>query len=831
MDTHTLELLEFDRVRNLVASYAASPLGRAAALALQPSLDLGEVRQQQALTTEMTDALAAGLTPPLAGLLDVRGAVRRSAIGATLAAEELAEIASSLRIIAEVDRYLVRVGDSFPRLGALKHDIGEFSGLANAIDGCLDPRGRVLDTASRRLSEIRREIGGVEERIQETLRRMLRSPEIRRILRYPNFTVVGQHYVLPVARDFRGELKGSVHRTSASNETVYIEPQAVADQSAQLSYLRAKESKEVRRILRWLSAQVGQVADPLAASFEVMATLDLVLCRGRYSLDYRMTPPDLNTEGRILLRGARHPILEHLFREEARRLRAEAEAGRTADHDDSTESPPGGPESGAADLADAPSSSPSPDPGFSVGFHQMPVGSRPSPPELPGSFRGFHELPVGSRLAPWVDPNQAFDRSLFQPPVGQGLVPDVSDVEPDSPRDAGEAPEELDEAARLRGGLSGRPLEQRRRERGESLQAGQAGDSSSSSEAARSRPDIPTRSVVPIDVHLGFQFNILVITGPNTGGKTVAIKTVGLLAIMAQCGLHIPANQGSQLSLLDDVLADIGDEQSLEQSLSTFSSHVRRITEIFSRATERSLILMDELGAGTDPAEGAALGRAILDEIDQIGCRAIVTTHIGDLKTYAFSNPHAENAAVEFDIETLRPRYRVHIGDIGASNALQIARRLAMPAHLVDRAARYIERSKDEGQGSPEWEVVQRLRFEAEQARQEAMAQQAEAERTRAALSQKLADLQSQAEQDARLAEARARLQPGDRVVVPRLGYDRPGRVVRIEARKNKAVVAIGQMNWDVTVDELIPQVIRTPDALAASAARTPSGRGKSRYE
>ncbi|WP_235963994.1 endonuclease MutS2 [Tautonia rosea] len=827
MDTHSLELLEFDRIRALVSSYAASPLGRTAALALEPSLDLGEVRQQQALTTEMTDALTAGLTPPLAGLLDVRGAVRRSAIGATLAADELAEIASSLRIIAEVDRYLVRVGDSFPRLGALKQNIGEFSGLANAIDGCLDARGRVLDTASRRLSEIRREIAGVEERIQETLRRMLRSPEIRRILRYPNFTVVGQHYVLPVARDFRGELKGSVHRTSASNETVYIEPQAVAEQSAQLSYLRAKETKEVRRILRWLSAQVGQVAEPLAATFEVMATLDLVLCRGRYSLDYRMTPPDLNTEGRILLRGARHPILEHLFREESRRLRAEVEAIRSSEESPAIEIATGSKPIESDELGSS-----TPQRAFSIGFHQMPVGSRPLPPELPDSFRGFHELPVGSRPAPWVDPNQEFDRSLFQPPVGQTLVPESSEDKRDASPDDDDSPEALDESARLKGGLSGRPLEQRRRERSESSQSRESSDlSSPPSESSRTRPDLPSRSVVPIDIHLGYQFNILVITGPNTGGKTVAIKTVGLLAIMAQCGLHIPANQGSQLSLLDDVLADIGDEQSLEQSLSTFSSHVRRITEIFSRATERSLILLDELGAGTDPAEGAALGRAILDEIDQIGCRAIVTTHIGDLKTYAFSNPHTENAAVEFDIETLRPRYRVHIGDIGASNALQIARRLAMPAHLVDRAARYIERSRDDGQGSPEWEVVQRLRFEAEQARQEAMAQQAEAERTRAALSQKLADLQSQAEQDSRLEEARARLQPGDRVVVPRLGYDRPGRVVRVEARKNKAVVAIGQMNWDVTVDELIPQVLKTPEAPAATPSRTSPTRGKTRFE
>ncbi|QDV37227.1 endonuclease MutS2 [Tautonia plasticadhaerens] len=816
MDTHTLELLQFGRVRSLVASYAASPLGREAALAIEPSTDPGEIRHRQALTTEMTDALAAGLSPPLAGLIDVRGAVRRAAIGATLDAEELADIASTLRIIADVDRWLSRIGDSFPRLGALKQEVGEFSGVANAIDGCLDARGIVLDTASRRLSEIRREIGVAEERIQETLRRMLRSPEIRRILRYPNFTVVGQHYVLPVARDHRGELKGSVHRTSASNETVYIEPQAVAEQSAQLSYLRSKETKEVRRILRWLSAQVGQVAEPLGTTLDVMAGLDLVLCRGRFSLDYRMTPPDLNTEGRILLRGARHPILEHLFREETKRLRAEAEAeARQASDADPADGEGGadGPGNGESDTGSG---------GFAVGFHQPPVGTIARPPESTGPVRGFHELPVGSRV-PWVAPPEfRFDRDLFQPPVGRPA--DLGEAGSDETPSAGPTvtfrrlpePEPFESEQELKGGLSGRPVEQRRRERGEAGGSGPAASTrtpGSEAEPSRSRPDIPTREVVPIDLHLGLQFNLLVITGPNTGGKTVALKTVGLLAVMAQCGMHIPAKQGSQVTVLDDVLADIGDEQSLEQSLSTFSSHIRRITEILRKATDRSLVLMDEVGAGTDPAEGAALGRAILDELDNTGCRAIVTTHIGDLKTYAFSNPRAENAAVEFDVETLQPRYRVHIGDIGASNALQIARRLSMPPHLVDRASWYLDRRRQSGEDTPEWEAVQRMRSEAEQARQEAMAQQAEAERTRAALAQKLADLQSQAERDARLADSRARLQPGDRVVVPRLGYDRPGRVVRIDPKKNKAVVAIGQMNWDVTIDELIPQVLKTPEA------------------
>jgi len=386
----------------------------------------------------------------------------------------------------------------------------------------------------------------------------------------------------------------------------------------------------------------------------------------------------------------------------------------------------------------------------------------------------------------------------------------------------------------LKGGLSGPSQDQPKKEKGKAKPAtsSQRPSAPTGSQAGRSRqrpeasatisPSKPTRQVTPIDVHLGFQFNILVITGPNMGGKTVALKTVGLLTIMAQCGLHIPAYQGSRLPIVDDVLADIGDEQSLEQSLSTFSSHIRRITEVLHRATEQSLVLFDELGAGTDPNEGAALGRSILDELDSIGCRALVTTHIGDLKTYALSNPRTENAAVAFDVETLRPLYRVLIGDVGASNALQIARRLDLPEHLIDRANRYLE-GRQGGQ-APEWEAVQKLRFEAEQARQDALAEKAEAEQARAALSQKLADLQKQAEHDARVEEARANLQPGDRVVVPRFGYDRPGRVVRVDPKKKQAVVAIGQMKWDVAIDELIPQLMTTSETGQSSRQGRRSG-------
>ena len=686
MDSHTLELLDFDKIRALVAARAACSLGKSAALRMEPSLDPGEIRSRQALSTEMAEALAAGLKPPFGGLHDIRHHVRRCEPGGVLEPEALAETVETLRAIGNLDRWLSLSGDQFPRLGGLRQGVGEFSGVAAAIEGCLDNRGTVLDTASRRLSALRREIGRVKDRIQQTLRQMLRSPEIKRILRFPNYSTVGHHYVLPVAKDKRGEIQGSVLRTSASNETVYIEPAAIGEQSAQLSFLRARESKEVRRILRWLSAQVGQVARSLLETLETMAELDLIFARGRLSLDYTMSAPQFNQESRLVLRAARHPLLEAFFRGD-------------------------------------------------------PALAKPGPP-----------VP-----APASEPGPASDL-----------------VSPDAETTAG-------------------------------------GSNLPEPTPACTKARIPERTVVPIDLNLGVRFRVLVVTGPNTGGKTVALKTVGLLAIMAQSGLHVPAGEGSQFPIFDDVLADIGDEQSLEQSLSTFSSHVKRISVILAKATSQSLVLLDELGAGTDPTDGAALGRAILDELSQIGCHSIVTTHIGDLKTYAFSNEAAENAAVEFDDETLEPKYRLHVGDVGQSKALKIARQLRLPEHVVERAESYL--ADRLSHGMPDWEILEKLRKEAELARQAAVDAQAEAERTREALAQRLAQLHQEEKRTVSLADARALLQVGDQVVVPRLGYDRPGRVVKLDQRKKTAKVAIGHVTWDVSIDELMPQTSRAPGA------------------
>ena len=398
--------------------------------------------------------------------------------------------------------------------------------------------------------------------------------------------------------------------------------------------------------MRRLSADVGRVAKPLTFAIEIMAKLDLVTAKARYSRDYQMYAPDINITGQLWLRVARHPLLEYLFRNER----------------------------------------------------------QPSPPN--------------------PDP------------------------------------------------------------------------------AAPPTPEKPPRAVIAIDIRLGMGFNLLIITGPNTGGKTVCLKTAGLLCLMdMQAGMqYIPAGEGSNVPVFEQIHADIGDEQSLEQSLSTFSSHISRIAGILKIANERSLVLLDELGAGTDPTEGAALGRAILDGLDQCSCRAMVTTHLGDLKTYAFHNEHAENGAVEFNDETLRPTYRLQIGQFGMSNALKIARRLKLPRDLLKRAHRYLKRRQKR---APEMAQLQRLREEAEKAKEVALVAQHEAERQRDELRDTKHLIEREAEEAAALHAARLKLQANDQVRVPKFGE--PGRIVRVDFKKNTAQVRVGIGQWEVSLDEVFP--------------------------
>jgi len=640
MDAHTLELLEFGKIREIVSSYAGSVAGKRRATAMAPMTDRQAIEDAVGLTTETVEALGARLEPPVGGLRDVEQLVRRASLGVLLEVEQVVDLRDVFTLTTRIVEFARKLGPDYPRLGRLLASVRDEDRLVKEIDRVIDDRSRVVDSASPELRDIRRQLAVFEDRIQDELKRLLRSEEIRKALRYPQATMSGGHHVLPVAVNHRQKVHGVVHRTSATGETVYVEPTRVAAISAETSVLKSAEEREIRRVIRRLSDMIRKEAPTILATLEALSHLDFAVAKAKFSIDFKMNPAELtggaaDHHGVIYLPEARHPLLEQLARQR------------------STEEEP--------------------------------------------------------------------------------------------------------------------------------------------------------RAVVPVTIRLGADYDLLIITGPNTGGKTVALKTVALLCAMGLSGMHVPAGRGCQVALLDEILADIGDEQSLEQSLSTFSSHISRIAGILERCGPKTLVLLDELGAGTEPSEGAALGRAILDELRKRGCRAMVTTHLNDLKTYAFSAPRTENAAMEFDSVTLRPTYRLVVGQIGQSCALKIARRLKLPPELLKRAKRYLHRRRL--RSASDLTKLQEMRQEAEIARNAALAAQTEAERLKDEFKLKAENLRQEAEVTAELEKARQALRPGDAVRVAKLG--KSGVVNRVDVRKRQAAVTVGAVEWQLSLDELIPMAVK----------------------
>ncbi|MGD8453598.1 MAG: DNA strand exchange inhibitor protein [Phycisphaerae bacterium] len=325
----------------------------------------------------------------------------------------------------------------------------------------------------------------------------------------------------------------------------------------------------------------------------------------------------------------------------------------------------------------------------------------------------------------------------------------------------------------------------------------------------------PISEIVPIDYRLGSDFDLLIVTGPNTGGKTVTLKTVGLINLMVQAGIPVPVGPGSTVGLYNDVLIDIGDEQSMQQSLSTFSAHLKRLLEMLQKANRKTLMLIDELGAGTDPDEGAALGRAMLDELLRLQTRCIVTTHLGALKAYALTRPRAENASVEFDNETLRPTYHLRIGEPGASCAIDVAQRLGMPRRLAVAARNNL--SRQARQLGAALRGTAQAKREAEQARRAAQDAELDAQRARGEAHDARSRLEQKQAEFQHWVQRVVHLQPGDPVRVR--NFDRDGRVLRVRLDQQRAEVDVGAFAVEVPLgDVLPPETTAPPPRLPASA-------------
>ena len=513
MDKHT-KALELDKILEMVAGECSSADGAELARKLEPVFTAAEARWLLEETDAAFVAMAKFGAPSFYGMKNVTNPLRRAQAGGGLGLRELLDIAGTLRTIRGLTQWWGKSESVRTALTGRFEVLAPNKYLEEKIFTCILNEEEVADNASPTLANIRRKIRAASQRVREQLDKLIRSPSHQKHLQESIVTQRGGRYVVPVKAEFRGEVPGLVHDTSASGATVFVEPMSVVEANNEIRVLRSDEQEEISRILLELSGEAGSFADSIIESYNYAVQLDLIFAKAQVAYRMKAVVPQVGEDGRIVLHAARHPL-------------------------------------------------------------------------------------------------------------------------------------------------------------------------------------IPKDKVVPTDITLGVSFDTLIITGPNTGGKTVALKTIGLLTLMAMCGLMIPAGEGSQISVFRHILADIGDEQSIEQSLSTFSSHMVNIIHIFQVADASSLILLDELGAGTDPVEGAALAQSIIQELRGRGARLACTTHYAELKAYAIQTPGVENGSCEFDVATLRPTYRLLIGVPGKSNAFAITQRLGMDPSIVDRARELVSRESN----------------------------------------------------------------------------------------------------------------------------------------
>jgi DNA mismatch repair protein MutS2 len=605
MDDKSLEMLEFPKIREILAGFTSFSASREMALALKPVNDYDRISLWLRQTAEARQLLNLDRGFSIGGVVDVREKTRLAALEGMLEPASLLEIQQTLYALHELHRYLESMAEDFPLLWDIGKGIVELRQIEKDIGNCLGPDGEVLDTASPALSNIRQQLRETRGQIQERLETIVQSSRGHRILQEDVITEREGRYVILVKTECRHEIKGIVHDISNTGATVFMEPTVTVGLGNAMRELVIEERREVERILKVLSAEAGAHHDDISENISLAAELDLVLAKARYANRIKAAEPILietgeNKSGKdrkdyLKLVDARHPLL-----------------GEKA---------------------------------------------------------------------------------------------------------------------------------------------------------------------VPFSLEIGRDFSVLVITGPNTGGKTVTLKTLGLLSLMAQAGMSIPASSESQITLFDGIFADIGDEQSIEQTLSSFSWHMGNVVRIIRGATGKSLVLLDELGTSTDPAEGAALARAILRYFLDRGALAVATTHYSDLKAFAHATAGLQNASLEFDPVTLAPTYRLTVGTPGGSNAMATAARLGIPLEIIDDARGMLSEGSQElekllGSLMAEKQTIESLQHELAAERDEYMRRSAE-------LSGELRRLKSEERQA--LREAR------DTIVKETAALHREIRQAVVELRKQKS--------------------------------------------
>ncbi|MGA9116583.1 MAG: endonuclease MutS2 [Bacteroidota bacterium] len=502
--------LDFERVLAWIVQQASSDLGRSRLQDPPFSDSSAAIRDELGRVSEMKRLLEEEDALPLAGARDIRRSLHRSSIpGACLQGREFVEVLGTLKAARAVRSFLVRRRASHPVLAAMAEPLAADRVMEYNIEQAVDESGGVRDGASRELREIRRSLNERAAALRRKLEGILRSASTLGYSQEEIITTREGRMVIPVKAEFKHQVPGFIHSASSSGATVFIEPAETLDLNNEIRNLHFQEQREEERILRTLTSQVAKLREPLLASCEILAHLDALAAKARYSMIVLGTEPVITEDGPVRLVDARHPVL----------LMTHGREG-----------------------------------------------------------------------------------------------------------------------------------------------------------------------TVPLSLEMGTDSGTLLISGPNAGGKSVAMKCVGLLALMAQSGFHVPAAAGTTLRVFGKMFVDIGDDQSVENDLSTFSSHLANLRAIAEEADECSLVLIDEIGAGTDPREGGAIAAALLEFLTRRGALTIATTHHGALKAFAHQTPGIRNAAMEFDSATLTPTYRLRVGVPGSSYALEMASRLGLRADLLERA-------------------------------------------------------------------------------------------------------------------------------------------------